>query len=699
MVFQVTVPVGEAQPGETAPRRYYKYKDAPITLPPGYKSRTVFEFADEAMATHGNNNAIGYRDLIDVHVETKKITKIVDGEKVQVDKDWLYYELTPYKYITFNEFRSLYHNYGKGLIKLGLQPNQAERFHIYAGTSYKWMSSFLAAQTQGIPVVTAYDTLGEAGLIHSLEQTGSVGVFTDNALLGTLINPVKKCLAIRYIIHSEPILESDKRHGGKMYKDAADAVAKLKEVNPKLVIMSFDEVIQLGRDAGDSIPTNPPKPEDLACIMYTSGSTGAPKGVVLKHENIIAGIAGLSGIVDNKNVTCDDTVIAFLPLAHIFEMVFELVTFYWGAVLGYATVKTLTDASLRNCEGDMKVLKPTMMVGVAAVWESVKKGILAQVAKQPGYAQKVFWGAYKTKNAMTAKGIPGTGIIDNIIFKKVKLATGGRLRLTMNGGSPISADTQKFISTLICPMLLGYGLTETCANTTLVDPAHFVQGVAGAVTGSITVKLIDVAEAGYFAKNNQGEVLIRGKAVTEEYYKNPEETGKAFNSEGWFCTGDIGEWTANGYLKLVDRKKNLVKTLNGEYIALEKLESIYRSNTNVINICCYADANHSKPMGIVVPNEPAIRQLATDLKLYSDVTSVEMHELCANQKLSKAVTDSLLKTGKSQALVGIELLVGIVLVDEEWTPQNGFVTSAQKLQRKKILESVQTEVDALYARN
>lgn len=349
----------------------------------------------------------------------------------------------------------------------------------------------------------------------------------------------------------------------------------------------------------------------------------------------------------------------------------------------------------------MKTFKPTIMVGVAAVWETVKKGILHQVKAMPSFKQKMFWAAYNTKAACKKYSIPIVpSILDSIIFKKIKDATGGSLRWTLNGGSPISGSTQRFISYTIAPMLIGYGLTETCANTCVTDPSHFEFDVPGLLVGSVTVKLIDVPEAGYFAKNNQGEVLIRGACVMKEYYQNETETKHAFNyDKGWFSTGDIGQWMSNGALKLIDRKKNLIKTLNGEYIALEKLESIYRSNSLIGNICCYADDTKVKPIAIVVPEEKSFKQLVVSLGLAKSTAEVQLADFVVNKDICRAVTKSLLATGKKGGLTRIELILGVVIVDDEWTPENGFVSSAQKLQRRKIVASVKDRINALYAEN
>lgn len=690
-----SAPYGKAASAhETAPRvNIARAKDGPLTRPLDSNASTVYELALECFQKGGDRKGMGWREVTEIHEEVKVVVKKIDGKNVPQEKTWLYYELTPYRYNTYKELIAIMHNLGRGLVSVGLKPNGEHKLHLFASTSPKWMKTFLGAQSQNIPVVTAYDTLGERGLIHSMLQTQSNAVFTDNALLGNLINPLKEAKDIKVVIHSDAIDPDDKRQNGKLYQNAKDAVQKLKEVRPDIEIYSFDEILALGKKSKKDIEPHPPKPEDLSCIMYTSGSTGDPKGVVLKHSNIVAGVGGVCHNVYG-DVGATDRVIAFLPLAHIFELAFELATFYWGSTLGYANVKTLTNASVRRAQGDMIEFKPTIMVGVAAVWETVRKGILAKLNDLPGFTQKIFWTAYKTKMRLDKAGLPGGNMVGNLVFKKVKEATGGCLRLILNGGSPISTDAQTFLSNILCPMLIGYGLTETVANATVLSLKGFEIGIAGDISGSVQIKLVDVEELNYLAKNNQGEIWIKGAPVTPEYYKNPEETEAAITKDGWFRTGDIGEWTSRGQLKIIDRKKNLVKTLNGEYIALEKLESVYRSNKYVQNICVYADQTKVKPVGIVVPNMKPLEDLANANGLIKGDDTID--SILGDKKLAAAVLKDLLATGKSQGLVGIEFLQGIVFFDEEWTPQNGYVTSAQKLKRKDILNAVQKEVDEIY---
>lgn len=694
-MVQLTVEVGEAIKGETAPRRRAAQRDAPLERPADFPATTIPELVQEAVRRHGARRCMGWRELVEVHTDIRQIKKVVDGEEQLVDKEWTFYEYLPYQYQTFPEVLKQVRSYSAGLAKVGLQPGK-DRLHIYAATSHKWMKTFLASAFQNIAIVTAYDTLGESGLTHSLVLTESNAIFTDNTLLGSLVLPLQKAKHIRYIIYADPVDSADKRMGGKYYADAEAAKKRILDVRPDIKFYSFDDVVALG-EAETDVPAVPVDKNDVACIMYTSGSTGDPKGVVLTHANVLAGVAGVSTNAGRDLVTNTDRVVAFLPLAHIFEMVFEMASFWWGSCLGYANVKTLTDASCRNCKSDLSEFKPSIMVGVPTVWESVRKGIIAKTKQLPPLVQKIFWASFKAKSTMAHYHIPGSSLF-NVIFKKVREATGGELRIILNGGSPVSRDTQVFISTLIAPMLVGYGLTETCAMGTILEHTRFEYGVAGSLVGCVTCKLIDVPEAGYFAKNNQGEILVLGPSIATEYYKNEKETKEAFTDDGWFKTGDIGEWTANGSLRIIDRRKNLVKTANGEYIALEKLESTYRSNSLVLNLCVYADQSKVKPIAMILPNEQHFKPFLLDehLATEEDLKHKAVSDYYTDKKIVAAVLKSLLATGKSQGLKGIELLQNIVLIDDEWTPQSGFVTSAQKLQRKKILDAYKDRVNEAY---
>ncbi|PNS16267.1 Long-chain-fatty-acid--CoA ligase 1 [Sphaceloma murrayae] len=669
--------------GETIPRRHPSAKDKLKSVPePGIE--TIFDLVKRSSQKFGNAKAIGTRKIVKIHRETKKIKKKVDGQETEVDKEWQYYELSPYEFMSFTEYEKLTLKVGAAFRSVGMV--KGDKVHIFAATGRKWLATAHGAGSQSMPIVTAYDTLGEEGLRHSMQQTGAKAIFLDGTLLRKLIKPLNEIKSIQTVVYNKDVAEFDE-----------SGVKALQDAHSNLLILSFEEFVKKGED--NPVDPVPPTPDDLCCIMYTSGSTGAPKGVLLKHRNVLAAIAGVNEIV-GPYIGPGDALLAYLPAAHILEYVFESACIFWGGTMGYGHPKTISDANVRNCAGDIRELKPSILVGVPAVWETVKKGILTKVSKSSVIVRHMFWGAMSAKSMMMSNsGLPGTSlgtsIVDSVVFSKIKEATGGKLRICLNGGGAVAQETQRFISMAIAPMIIGYGLTETSAMGALMDPLSWTDQAAGGMPASVEVKLVDFADAGYFAKNNppQGEVWIRGDPISSGYLDLPEETKESFTEDGWFKTGDIGEFDKNGNLKIIDRKKNLVKTLNGEYIALEKLESIYRSTGVVGNLCVHVSSDKVKPIAIVYPNEAALQNLAKE----QGMSGKTLEELVHNEKINNIVLKAMQDQGKKGGLGGPEIIDGVVLADEEWTPQNGLVTSAQKLNRRGILEKYKKEVEKAFS--
>lgn len=311
-----------------------------------------------------------------------------------------------------------------------------------------------------------------------------------------------------------------------------------------------------------------------------------------------------------------DYVLAFLPLAHIFEMVLENLVLFVGGTLGYSNPRTLSDVSMKNCTGDMREFRPTVLIGVPQVWENVRKGIMAKLESEHPILRYLFWAAFRYKSFMSRNRLPLASIFDSIIFSKVRESTGGRVRFTVNAASGIAAGTKRFISLVLAPMLVGYGLTETCGCGALGSPLEYSPHSIGSIPASIDIKLVSVPDLGYKTdgvKVPQGEIWLKGLPIMKAYFKNPEETAKALTSEGWFKSGDVGEFDVNGHLRVIDRVKNLVKMQGGEYIALEKVESIYLSAKTVTNVMIQADSEHSRPIAIIMPNERVLIEKAKEL--------------------------------------------------------------------------------------
>ncbi|KAI1848927.1 hypothetical protein JX266_005355 [Neoarthrinium moseri] len=670
--FSIQSPGELAKDGETAPHRNVKAKDGLIDKPAPNVS-TIYELLRNSAEKFPSKEAVGMRRLIKTHTEKKKVDKVVDGETKKVDKEWTFFELSGFSYHTYSEYEKMVLQVGAGLRKLGLEPR--DKLHLFAASSRNWLCMSHACSSQSLTIATAYDTLGPDGVKHSLVQTKAKAMYTDPHLLKTAAGPLKEAKDVKFLIYNDET--------NMPIKD--EELESFKKAHPQLKVISISELRALGE--ANPVPPVPPKPTDLYCIMYTSGSTGPPKGVPITQEGIIAGIAGLHCNVE-EGISSKEVVLAYLPPAHILELCVENLVIFVGGTLGYGSSRTLSDSSMRNCAGDMRELRPTVLVGVPQVWETVRKGVEAKVNSSGAVTKALFWGAYNLKSALVSYGMPGATMLDDIVFGKVRQMTGGRLRFIFNGASGISQGTQHFMSMVVAPMITGYGLTETCANGALGNPLQWTPNAIGPVPGSVELKLVSLPELNYSTSSTppQGEILLRGKPVLKEYYENPEETAGAITSDGWFKTGDIGEIDANGHVRVVDRVKNLVKMQGGEYIALEKVEAVYRGSQYVQNLMVYGDSAHPRAIALVSPNEKALADLAQSL----GVPEKAMH---SDKKVRAAVLKDLQTVGKNGGLGGLEMICNAVLVDDEWTPASNLVTATQKVNRRALKEKYAKELE------
>ncbi|KAL0062754.1 long-chain fatty acid-CoA ligase [Marasmius tenuissimus] len=671
-----------AEPNEGGVRRLAISSDKLITQPfEGID--TLYDIIPYAARTHGTRKAMGWRNIVDIHEEEKEIKKNVGGKEVTEKKKWKYFELSDYQYINYIELKDAVSEVARGLVELGVSEDNV--FNIFSQTNVNWQLMANACSSISTTIATAYDTLGESGLAHSLNEPECIGLFTNAELLPTLHNVLKQTPTVKYIIYDgEP---------------SSTLIADLHNVREDIRVHSIDELRAIGKsqpEDSEELTARRPTPDTTACIMYTSGSTGAPKGVIISHGNLVASI-GAVYVLLGHHLTYDDSYLAYLPLAHVLEYIVETIMLFVGMPIGYGRVKTLTDASVRKCKGDIATFRPSIMCGVPAVWETIRKGILSKVHGSGTVKKAVFNGAMTLKK----NNVPVLSqIADSVVLSGVRAATGGRLRIALSGGAALSRETQVFLDKALVLMLQGYGMTETCGMCAIQPPEYVSQGKYGSVglpVPSTEIKLLDVEEAGYTSKNNppQGEVCIRGNSVTKGYFKRPDLNNdeSVFTNDGWLRTGDVGQWNSDGTLTLIDRVKNLVKLSGGEYIALEKLESTYKSCNLVGNLCVHASTDAKQPIAIIIPHEQHLRHALDAAGMDS---GKELAELCKDPKVSALVLKECNAVGKKNSFKPLEILSAVILTDEEWTPENGLVTAAQKIQRKKIADKFKKEIDEAY---
>jgi len=440
----------------------------------------------------------------------------------------------------------------------------------------------------------------------------------------------------------------------------------------------------------------------MAVLMYTSGSTGKPKGVVITHGQITAGIAG--GIVC-LNIAPGSVYVAYLPLAHIMELMAEHAVLAAGGQLCYADPKTLT-AKGSYPVGALEEFSPTHMVAVPKIWDVIKKGIEAKVAASSPVAQFLVKTAFEWRTFAINHGFD-TPLFKALVFKKFSKVVGGNLQIAISGGGPLNSEVQVFIRTCFgAPLSQGYGLTETNAALTIQPADDLRAGVAGCPIPSVEVKLVSVSEirdkggAAYLSTDTRdvqgnkvfgrGEVACRGPSVSLGYYRMPEKTKEVFKDEGWFHTGDIGQFMDDGSVRIVDRVKNLVKLSGGEYIAVENMEMTYGNSSFVdaVNggICCYGDGEMDRPVALMQLSEPYAMQWAKAHGVPGDFAAVRK-----SKELTAAVLEDMKKEAKKGGLSHLEKLVGVAFLTEPWTPENGCLTAANKLQRRVVIETFEKE--------
>lgn len=638
---------------------------------------TLAELFEYSCKKYCDKKLLGTRRLISREMEASS-----DGRSFEK------LHLGDYEWLSYSQAFELVCNFSSGLVHLGHK--REERVAIFADTCEEWFIALQACFRRNVTVVTIYASLGEEALCYSLNETEVTTVICGQKELKKLVDISGQLDTVKRIVVMENEIQSN----------ASTATGY-----SSWTISSFSDVEKLGRE--NPVEPDLPLAADVAVIMYTSGSTGLPKGVIMTHRNVLATASAVMTIV--PDLGSKDVYLAYLPLAHILELAAENFIPTIGGSIGYGSPLTLTDTSNKiktGTKGDASLLRPTLLAAVPAILDRVRDGVRKKVNAKGGLAKKLFDLAYARRlSAIKGSWFGAWGLErlfwNFLVFRNVRAVLGGRIRFILSGGAPLSGDTQRFINICLgAPIAQGYGLTETCAGGSFSEYDDTSVGRVGAPLPCSYIKLIDWPEGGYRITDSpmpRGEIVVGGPNVTIGYFKNEEKTKEVYKVDErgmrWFYTGDIGQFHGDGCLEIIDRKKDIVKLQHGEYVSLGKVEAVLVISPYVDSIMVHADPFHSYCVALVVAAQAALEDWAAE----HAIQFVDFPDLCIKEETIKEVYTSLVKAAKAARLEKFEIPAKIKLLPEPWTPESGLVTAALKLKRDVIRKTFSEDLAKLYS--
>jgi len=420
------------------------------------------------------------------------------------------------------------------------------------------------------------------------------------------------------------------------------------------------------------------KTEEICTLVYTSGTTGDPKGVMLHHKGFIKDIVNAEKVL---NLFPDDVFLSFLPLSHLYErLAGHWCPIYRGATIHYAR-------SIDTVVEDITVAKPTIMVSVPRLYEKVAAAVKEQIEHSSNFKRNLFFWALGTGleyNKSIVEGNAGNWLkrryqlADKVVFSKIKKKLGGNFRIPIAGGAPLSVDTLKFFEAIGLKIIEGYGMTETHLIITLTPFGKTKYGSCGKPIEGVEVKI---------AKD--GEVLVKGDTVMEGYYNKPDLTGEVIDKDGWLHTGDIGHLDEDNYLFLTDRKKNIIVTSGGKNVAPAPIEHLLKTSKYVEDVCLVG--NHRKFISaLVIPN---FEMLKSYLKEAGQEIS-EPEEIVKNKDVIELINAEFSALQKS--LASYETAKKFILLAEPLSIEKGEITPSLKIKRNVVEKHYKDQIDQLY---
>jgi long-chain acyl-CoA synthetase len=529
---------------------------------------------------------------------------------------------------------------------------RGERVAILSENRPEWTIADFASLLLGAVTVPIYATLTAEQTAHILRDSGARVIFLSTEIQLQKVLSISEQTPVEKIV----VMDAVEVSGAVRMQDVAPDVRQSPQRDPRL-----------------EADARAVAPDDLATIIYTSGTTGSPKGVMLTHGNMAS---NLNCSLADFAVQPGDVSISFLPLSHVTARHVDFALLYRGVTLAYLPfVNQLPRALLE--------VKPTIFVAVPRVYEKIH---FQTEQKATGFPNSAFyrWAlsvGREHQSEVLAGQTPETHawkLANRLLYSKVRAGLGGRLAIFISGGAPLGRELAEWYADIGIRIHEGYGLTETSPVIAVNTPqAHKIRTV-GKPLPNLEVRIAD-----------DGEVLVRGPSVFKQYWNKPKETADAF-IDGWFKTGDIGHLDADGFLSITDRKKDLIKTSGGKFIAPQPIENSLKHNPLVAEAVVLGE-KRKFPSVLISPNFPLLEDWARshDLPFNSRAELVTSPEVRA---LYEGIVEEL-----NQNLARFEKLKRVILVADEFSAENGTLTASMKLRRKVVAERYQRQVDEMYA--
>ena len=561
-----------------------------------------------------------------------------------------------YTPISTQEFGDGVKHLALGLKALGFEAGQ--KLCLLSENRPAWTMTDLATLCAGGLTVPIYTTLVPEQIRYIIDDSDATVVVVSNADLWKKVETLRPGLTkVKHYI---------------TFADEAPAG-----------VLTLKEIMDKGRAAAESKPGQFDelvariKPGDEATLIYTSGTTGVPKGVILTHDNLISNIKTAAALIEFSE---KDTALSFLPLSHILERMVMFTYIYKGTTIAFAE-------SVEAVAKNLLEVRPHLMVSVPRVFEKIYTKVMDQVLASPSLRRKIFFWALKVGKAYGAAKLAGKpvsgglrfrqSVAAKLVFSKIVAKTGGRVRLFVSGGAPLSKDIAEFFYAIGLVILEGYGLTETSPLLSINTFEHIRLGTVGKPSPGIDIKIAA-----------DGEILARGPNIMKGYYKKEAETREVLEG-GWFHTGDIGRFDPDGFLVITDRKKDLIITSGGKNIAPQPIENLLKTSPYITSGVVIGDRKRFIS-ALVVPDFDKLQEYARA----QGIAFSSLNDLCRDRRIVgflKAEVDR-----ATPLLASYERIKKIAVLPRDFEIERGEMTPSLKVRRANVTAEYQALIDAMY---